>query len=145
MGKKTRNKLFLCRFFSPSTDMKSFQFSGQADASPLHRKAPTLPHHPSQVTLGRIPLSSEPSTLHPSHLTIVQLNSTWNGYKRIGGRLRGNVFVCATPGVCVCSVLSGGVGAWGFLFRLLYVIDGPEVPEPRWTINLWVPVLSTRR
>lgn len=108
---KMREKLFLCSFSLPAQHeiISVLSVSGQADASPLHRKALTLPHHPSQVTLGRIPPSNQPSTLHPSHHTIVQLNSTWNGYKRIGGGAeRKCVCLCYTGRVCVLRSMGWG-------------------------------------
>ncbi|KAI9521479.1 hypothetical protein NQZ68_007795 [Dissostichus eleginoides] len=50
------------------------------------------PTEREQVTLRRIPLSTKTTKQHPSHQVIVQPNSTWDRYKRIGERLRrGNV------------------------------------------------------
>lgn len=111
LKKMRREKKYIVaqQFLPPGIDVISLLFlsiSGQSDSSPLHHQSLQLfPHHPSQVTLARIPLSTKPTTQQPSHHTIVQPNSSWDGYKMIGGRLRGNVclFVLRWNCVSVCG------------------------------------------
>lgn len=105
--------------------------SGQSDTSPLHRQSPQLsPHHHLEVTLGRIPLSTKPTKQHPSHHAIVQPNSTWDRYKRIGERLsrrKKSVCMCVLKWRSVFVWMTSCPGVLGGrvqLFRQLYADKG---------------------